>query len=144
MAVDFDAQPLVVAVVEQAQAPPARDERAAVGAVAAQLHGHDEAVEVDAVAPGADRVDVEAIRLAAMREIDALTRRRGHRARTEVARVEQQLAPRPIAVALVGEHRGGAQRRHRVRPRPRAQRGLAVEPFGVDLARGGSARSRSD
>ena len=38
-----------------------------------------------------------------------------------------------IAVALIGEHRGGAQRRHGVRRGSGAQRGLAVEPFGVDL-----------
>ena len=47
----------------------------------------------------------------------------------------RKAAPRDVARALVGEHRGRDQRRRRERARARAQLGRAVEPLRVD--RGG-------
>ena len=73
---DLDAHARLRRVVEQAQRAAPDLEARGVQALLAERRGDDAPVEVHAVAPGADRVDLELVALAAVGEVDVLALRR--------------------------------------------------------------------
>ena len=92
-------------------------------------------VEVDAVAPAAEREHLQLVARPDVRQLDLLADRRRHARRCRVAGVGEEVAPRVAPAALVGEDRGGEQRLGGVGGAADGARGgRAVEPAGVDAA----------
>ena len=136
MAVDLEAQAAVVDVVVDAADAIVDHEARGVRALFAH-HGADgDAVEMHAVAPGADRVDLEPVALAAEREIDLLALGGGQANADPLAAEHARAERRPRS--LVGEDRGTDERVARELGKgfdeTRPLGAEAIEPARVDTA----------
>jgi hypothetical protein len=111
-ALDLDADAGLGRIVENAEGAAAELDAPGAERLLPERRGHDAAVEVHPVAPGADRVDVECVRLALVAEVDALALGRRHPRRRDRGGVGVEVEPRRVAGALIGDDRRGDQRGH--------------------------------
>ena len=131
---DFDSQPALRDVVQNAQAVAAQLEDCRVVALVAECRDRDAAVEMNPIPPGAHPKDFEPIAFGTSREVDPLARRRRNRRRRQRGWVRIEFLPGHIAEALIGENRSSNQCLDRVVVGSRSELGCAVQPLRVEVA----------
>src|SRR6185436_19970148 len=104
--VALDAEIRVREIVQHAIEAAAEHEPRAVVPLFAERHADRATVQLDAILPAADRVDLQAILLAAIREVDALPHRRRHLRERAGRGLGDEVPPRVEPRALIGEDPG--------------------------------------
>ena len=107
--VDLHPEADLRAIVENAPGPVVDDEPRRLGAFLAHRGPHDAAVEVHTIAPGANRVDLEAIALASVREIDLLSLAWRNAIAGNTGGIDVEIRTRDAARLLVGQDGGSNQ-----------------------------------